>query len=346
MTLQISSPAEKSGPIYSIDISETLPNFVVVTGKNGAGKSQLLHGMSTGKIPTSIDGQTTQPDDICLINYNSIPQSTGSPPNIWREEIQQFWTLFTQARNQIKTKLLQSITGIDKRLSGVSEKNLYPREQRLIFLKSLDIDESLISEWIEKINTISDKFDSELIELINKSTTSAQAPKSAGASQTIEYRLKQQLQRSNTTIEQLCKTIFSKITSDLIDIKYDDLAKVWPPNALGSGYFTETISAWFQKYAEALEKHLRMKAMKSLEDGTTVDAEEFLDEYGPLPWKVVDEILEEAGIPYTITSPDTNHLQAFKAVLEHKITIGNRQPRFPFLWRTSYPFSTTKTLDH
>lgn len=82
----------------------------------------------------------------------------------------------------------------------------------------------------------------------------------------------------------------------------------------------ESISAWFQKYNEALAVHVRIKAKPALSGDKSVCLQEFIGKFGPAPWEIVNEVLAEANIPYTINSPGTNSSKSFNAVLTHKVT--------------------------
>ena len=60
--------------------------------------------------------------------------------------------------------------------------------------------------------------------------------------------------------------------------------------------------------------------MSVLGKGMTVDVEEFVSEYGPAPWEVVNEVLADADIPYTISQPSGNSAENFEAILTHAMT--------------------------
>ena len=60
--------------------------------------------------------------------------------------------------------------------------------------------------------------------------------------------------------------------------------------------------------------------MTALENDMTVDATTFLMDYGPPPWKVVNDVLAEAGIPYFISQPSGNRAETFQAILQHNVT--------------------------
>src|SRR5690554_2653262 len=53
-----------------------LPSFVVLTGRNGSGKSHLLEALRDGKVKSSLVGNTQT--DVILYDWNSIiPKDTG-----------------------------------------------------------------------------------------------------------------------------------------------------------------------------------------------------------------------------------------------------------------------------
>jgi len=328
MSLNIASPASAVGPITVIDVAEPLKEFSVVTGKNGAGKSKLLEGISSGKISVEVNGVAIEPDEICLINYDSIPRSNAEAPDIWEKEIQLFWNVFVQCRQEAMTEVFANVRAIDNRLSAIEPKHLFSEEEMIVFLRNVaGEDEDLVPDWTASIQKMVVDLRKSVVQKIQSSTNSAQAPqpnrvnnRNVKTPPTPHYLLQQHLKKTVTTIKQLSDTIFDAIETEVADIGFDEFVMVWPTNSLGSGYFTESISAWFQKYAEALAKHLKKKAMSGLYGDMNVSAKDFVSDYGRLPWEVVNEVLAEADIPYTINHPGSNSSQNFQAVLTHKVT--------------------------
>ena len=81
---------ELKTPITNIigDLSvPTLENFNVLTGANGAGKSQLLRGIKQGSIVVQINNQSIDPNLITLITHNDINKPLEIKPcdyDTWR----------------------------------------------------------------------------------------------------------------------------------------------------------------------------------------------------------------------------------------------------------------------
>ena len=88
-----------------------LPNFVIVTGVNGAGKSHLLEEISNGCV--QIDGinlhDRTRP--IRLFNWaNLVPNDTGAFASYQiTQEKQSLWNEFLQHSQQFKTQIVETL---------------------------------------------------------------------------------------------------------------------------------------------------------------------------------------------------------------------------------------------
>ncbi len=79
----------------------SLPKFVVLTGKNGSGKTHLLEAIDQGKVKSSLVEDQT--NDVLLFDWNSIiPKDTGVFHPSQYQTQRSSW--FTQIRAQQDTQ--------------------------------------------------------------------------------------------------------------------------------------------------------------------------------------------------------------------------------------------------
>ncbi|QBH95556.1 ATP-binding cassette domain-containing protein [Limnobaculum zhutongyuii] len=110
------------------DVSFDLPNFCIITGKNGSGKSHLLEAMSDIKISTITDSNIPI-NKIQLIGFGGLNpkiDETCEPHQItqntknWWMQIQQYQTSLKQAQNMGET-FSDPITQFLPRVTGNNE---------------------------------------------------------------------------------------------------------------------------------------------------------------------------------------------------------------------------------
>ncbi|MGI4788949.1 MAG: ATP-binding protein, partial [Janthinobacterium lividum] len=88
-----------------------LPDFVVLTGVNGAGKSHLLEAIDNGAIRIDNITPNNQTRPIRRFDWNTlIPQDTGAfAPSQLSHERFALWTQFSQSAEAHRQGLLQAL---------------------------------------------------------------------------------------------------------------------------------------------------------------------------------------------------------------------------------------------
>jgi len=206
--------------------STELPIFVVLTGKNGSGKTQLFEGISKGAFK------------VVDTNDNAI----------------------------IKIVYLESGT--------------------------LSVRNNEIFQPIE------DKADLEYV--FNKVSVALQSGAGFSTSSRDRRKATKYVGYANTLMRQWIAEGRKEISYDEMVDRFSLLEKQQSPPSIFDDQFSLSFSKYFSKKRE--NQTNRLLASEGEEINFLTD-EEFLAAKGPPPWTLIDQVLKNAKIPYTVTSP-------------------------------------------
>lgn len=250
------------------DIS--LPSLVVLTGRNGSGKSHLLEAISIGSIRTNITNEPRR--DIGIFNWNTIvPTSSGSYSiGDWSaaveatikhiENIRE--AALTNTRNQLEANggdasLLDSIPSI-----AIIAKMIDNGEARPEEISALAAFKSSIHQY--KNSFISNNRDQKLISRGALLSIWHKDPMILGFGD--RSTIRDQLENNKENSLDIFQQAFSKI-------------------------FVEYLRKWQEN------KLLSASGMISLSE------DEFIDRHHIPPWDFVNSILEKSRLPFRIDRP-------------------------------------------
>ena len=214
-----------------------LPNFCVLTGKNGSGKSHFLEALATSGIANILDedGKIISSSDVRYIRFNELNPKIESTSD--RQHINQNLNQYIQAFKQIVPNL-----------------------------KHPDINKN---SWIWENASHHGVIPNVLKNLV--------------------FRV---AQRAN-------KEIYD-VTED--DIRwFMDVSDIDTNDAF-SGQFAKIFKA-YQIRLEENEYHIFRNNEKG-DHFKVLSDEEFLKAFGPKPWNVVNGLLKDANIPYSVSNPE------------------------------------------
>jgi energy-coupling factor transporter ATP-binding protein EcfA2 len=269
-----------SQPYKSIrSFTETdLPDFVVVTGVNGAGKSQFLQAIENGFL--RLEGIPHNPHTRNIRRFdwtNMVPNDTGAATAIQaRQDRANMWSqLAAQTANL--TPQLQQIAATYPALSDLSIK-------QLTSLTPVDLANKGFAETdaINAINTI------------------------ASVSNNIDQTLTQQfIQPDPTNRPRLLASLRAATTTRLFALEeeefYDNFPLSWQPVDM----FQQSFARLFVEYQANLTQndfkgYLNSKGQKH----RIYSDDEFVQRYGIPPWDFVNKILATANLTFRINAPD------------------------------------------
>ena len=255
-----------------------LPDFVIITGVNGAGKSHLLEAINSGCIQIDSISSTNQTRPIRLFNWtNLVPNDNGAFASYQ----------ITQEQQRIWKELSSQIQGYRNYITEILQ------QFKRFDLLRMDISKVITLSEDEFIRTANNPNESRQVFKIIQNTLSCKEPHLIPIVTPIDVnRLKliNQLQE---------KTGTSFIALEEREF-YDSFPKSWPPIDM----FQQSFARLFLEY----QLNFRNNRLKELanSDGDTcsfLSSEEFIEQYGKPPWTIVNSILETANLDFRINQP-------------------------------------------
>ena len=273
-----------------------LPDFAMITGKNGSGKSHLLQALYNGSIrstcaPNQAAGNQTE---IRIFDWSTlVPQDTGSfSSETFRNERQYFFQLI----NGIKQNphYLEPIRAV-ARSYGLN--NIYLDD--IAGLISLDV-EDLRKHFPEEGRA----------EIIHTNLKNAITQSENTVYSNLDPNNALQL-RSLAAITK--KTIFSLNDKDIFSNSI--------PSWGGSSIFQQSFSRLFVAYRDVfLENELANLQSQRGEDSDFLDSNQFEKKFGPAPWTFVNAALANAGLDFEINHPHLYSYSPYEPRLTKKKT--------------------------
>jgi len=279
-----------------------LPNFVVLTGVNGAGKSHLLEAIENGSMQIDDIVVNNQTSPIRRFDWtNLIPQDTGpfAPYQITQERYG-FWNELSQYIKEYRPHISQVLQQLNR-----------------FGLDKLDISE-IISLTPEKLILTGST-----PEQANQIVQSIQNAIS-NATQNVAARFTQNDPNNRSRLVSLFQKNTNKpfIAFEENDF-YDHFPSSWQPIDM----FQQSFGRLFADYqSNWLRNRIRYVANRDGESVTFLTDEEFVDRYGEPPWDFVNSVLEAANLDFRINQPPKYDDRPYEPILTDKIR--NSQVKF------------------
>lgn len=255
-----------------------LPDFVIITGVNGAGKSHLLEAINSGCIQIDSISATNQTRPIRLFNWtNLVPNDNGAFASYQiTQEQQRIWNELSSQIQAYRNYITETIKQF----------------QRFDLLR-MDISKVITLSEDEFIMTGNNPNESRQLFKNIQNILSCKEPHLIPTFMPIDVnrqKLINQLQE---------KTGTSFIALEEREF-YESFPKSWPPIDM----FQQSFARLFLEY----QLNFRNNRLKELanSDGDTcsfLSSEEFIEQYGKPPWTIVNSILETANLDFRINQP-------------------------------------------
>jgi ABC-type branched-subunit amino acid transport system ATPase component len=258
-----------------------LPDFTVLTGVNGAGKSHLLEALENGSL--QVEGvHTNQPNGsrpIRRFDSNSlVPQDTGpfSAAQISQEQTN-FWNEISQHREQQLNPYKDSL-----------------KQFGIPLLEAMDVKQLLA------LST------DNLVSLGVPETTAPQlhATIQSGALNANQYVTSMFVRNDPQNRSRLMSTMSSTARLPVFAMDQDDFfgeyPKLWQPVDLFQQSFARLFTAYQRHWSQNKLKSLASKEGEKIEFLTE---SEFVKKHGTPPWVFLNEILESAELDFRINEP-------------------------------------------
>lgn len=285
-TLTFKTPYKSIQSLNSID----LPSFVVLTGRNGSGKTHLLEALRNGKVSSSLV-QNIQ-NDVILYDWNSIiPKDTGV------FHVHQHLTQRSNWFNQIKTQQDQILPNL---------------QQQLI---ALGIPSDLCSS-IYKIRNLT-KF--RLKDYVDDSKVDAIHERIKNIQKSFGQKIFNQTQRHIG--DEVFKKIVPEVAKEIPELFLETSeSKFFNNKRLLWGEvdpFQQAFGRLFSTYRDLIHQNDRLEKYPP-EDSSLehLSPERFIEEYGEPPWDFVNQILKVCELDFRVNSPPLYEIGSFEPRLD------------------------------
>ncbi|MBS9384778.1 MAG: AAA family ATPase [Dolichospermum sp. BR01] len=278
-----------------------LPDFVVLTGVNGAGKSHLLEAIENGSMQIDDIVVNTQTRPIRRFDWtNLIPQDTGAfAPYQITQERHGFWNEIYQHIKEFRPQISQALQQFNR--------------TDLDRLKTRDIIGLTPEKLIEMGSTS---------EQANQIVQSIQNAASA-ATQNVTNRF---VQNDRTNRPRLINLLQTNTSIPLIAFEEDDFYDFFPSNWQPIDMFQQSFGRLFADYQRNwLNNRLRLIANSEGEldsEGKPISFlthEQFLEKYREPPWEFVNSILETANLDFRINQPPKYEDRPYEPILTDQV---------------------------
>jgi ABC-type cobalamin/Fe3+-siderophores transport system ATPase subunit len=297
MKLKLLRPYKSLKTFEDID----LPDFTVITGTNGAGKSQLLKALEEGSLLIEGIAHNSQNRAIRLFDATTlIPMDTGVFSSFQsKQEKESAWNGIFNLINNVKS-------GIEAHILQWPELSKLEL-RRLALLKASDLHGLGIP--LDQVETVYHSIHSNLIA--HSQNIAAQfSSHNPGA----HHRL----------IEKLTASCEVPLVAFDIDLFYEHYPMAWQPVDLFqqsfARLFAEYQAAFFANEFKAYRRDVRGAKVPVLTDL------EFVEKHGSPPWDFLNDILETANLSFRINQPNEFEERPYEPILTDLIT--NSQVRF------------------
>ncbi|MDD4928426.1 MAG: AAA family ATPase [Gallionella sp.] len=268
-----------------------MPKFVVLTGRNGSGKTHLLTAIKGGQVRSSLANNLNV--DVRLFDSASIiPTDTG---------------IFDPAKDQSRRS--QWFTTMQTH-----------REQQLPGIKQHALNQGVPAEYcsnIQKINSLTvevlrgvlaDPAKAEQVEASIKQNIK-QAGSNVG-SNSFNQIGDEHWRKAVPKIQQYSPETFLVSSQSTF---FQDKNLLWG----GVDPFQQAFGRVFTRYRELIHDNDRLQKYPPPEEPTRryLSQEEFVSEYGSPPWDFVNQILEECRLDFRVDYPPLHEIASYEPKL-------------------------------
>lgn len=286
-TIEFASPYKS---LFRFTATE-LPQFVVLTGRNGSGKSHLLEALAAGKIRSSL--APNPPSDIKLFTATSIiPTDTGRFDPAQEQSQRSQWFTSMESHREACFPALQ----------GFLLSQGAPKESCSNLRKIVDLNEEKLKEILpqpEQANTVMQQLKSQL--QAQASHVFSQSHNQIGDPQ---WRLAAP------------KVLASKPEAFLIASQ----SKFFDHNDFVWGVvdpFQQAFGRIFANYRGLIHTNDLLEKYPPPDDLTRkyLSPAEFEKCYGPAPWNFVNQVLQECKLDFSLNAPPMHETVSYEPKL-------------------------------
>lgn len=268
-------------------------DFVILTGVNGAGKTQFLECLNNGYIKIK-DIKNTSQDQIRLFNNsNLLPNSSqGFSSYQLDQERESVWRHFKSCQDQLKDVLLNKLAHL-----------------------SIVVDDLIL--FINDIDYLEEKLNSRL-------------GKNRSMDKTINLTKDYFINSHKILIQNFCQNQFERqVLIEKMEEWINKHSLLWTEHEFTVNYFDisssvnifqQSFSRLFVAYRNALWENdfNEFRAKKKNKNLSFLSFEEFVNIHGDPPWNLINKALEIMDLDFRISIPSEDPKVSYRALLEDK----------------------------
>lgn len=269
----------------------SLPKLVVLTGRNGSGKTHLLEALNLGYIESSL--APNHQHDVQLFDWNSIiPKDTGifHPYQYQNQRSNWFQQIRIQQDSSLKVLRQQAISwGIPAEWCANLKRTKEITEEQLFEVFS---DEKKSHEIHQKLNNLLDQQSKNIYSQTQKNIGDEQWKKAAPKIAQESPRLF--LETSETKFFNNSKLLWGEV-----DV------------------FQQAFGKLFSNYRDLIHQNDRLEKYPPKDDGELkhLDSKEFYKKYGEPPWDFVNKILDVCKLDFRVEPPPLHEISSYEPKL-------------------------------
>lgn len=271
-----------------------LPDFVILTGVNGAGKTHLVEAIENGSIQIDDIVHNPQTRPIRLFNWtNLVPQDSGAyAPYQVTQEKYGLWSEISQHIQSSTPQLFNVLQQYNK--SDIVNTNI----TKLLRMTEEDFIKTGITP--EKAKQI------------------FQAIQNTGSD--VKRNVVNRFTQNDPNRHRLVNLLIQKNHKDLIDLDEDEFYENFPSSWVTGDMFQQSFSRLFAGYqSNLLNNQLKELAKSKGKSVTFLTDNQFIDKYGEPPWISVNSILETANLDFRINQPHEYEDRPYEPILTDQI---------------------------
>lgn len=283
-----------------------LPDFVVLTGVNGAGKSHLLEAIENGCVQIDSIVLDNQTNPIRLFNsMNLVPQDSGAfAPYQIAQERDGLWNEISQSIREFRPQLSEVLMQWNRLdLARVATRRLVSMTvQDLISTGSAPEQATQLAQAIQ--NVVSNANQNVVNRFIQNEPNNIFPP----------------ARRINNR-GRLINLLQNNSDVPLLAFEEKDFYECFPKNWQSVDMFQQSFGRLFAGYQKNwMNNKLRYLASSEGEAVSFLNDKEFIDRFGEPPWIFVNRVLETANIDFRIDQPPKYEDRPYEPILIDRIT--------------------------
>jgi ABC-type cobalamin/Fe3+-siderophores transport system ATPase subunit len=289
--------------IKSLPIIE-LPDFVIITGVNGSGKTHLLQAISNSCVQIEDIIANSYPSPIRLYNWANLTphDSSAISPSQLTQEMSSFWYELSLAIQSLRSHILNILGSSNlSRLIEIDFRKLVQMKEEDFIATGIEPQEA--RSTFQAIQNVISSSETDITALIRRNLGE------------IDNRILE-IFRNEVYGCQLIHKLQEAAKIPIVAFEEDDFFKYSSMSWMPVDMFQQSFERLFMEY-QRIRQDNQFREFKNWkgENVSFLSEEEFQEQYGEPPWDIVNDILRAANLDFRINLPVKYRDQPYKPIL-------------------------------